>query len=306
MPTSAHARWALLLAVPATTLGVALGWALAAGQDHHPDTLVRAAAGGLGSSVVGLGLLPRLNGTAVPWRAAAGVATAWTVLEILLLVLAAGAAEDAGFGGLSLAEFGEFLTGLSTGRVDALVTLCAAASAGYAAWAYRGSAARSADPMVALAAIGLVLRPVTGHLSQQPFGSLLGAAHTLAAATWFGLLVAIALVARSRRDWAALLPAYSTWALRCVAVVAATGVVNALVREGGLAPFVETGYGRMLLAKLVLLVGLVGLGWWWRRVWVGPAAQHRVDTEVSLRRAVGEVAAMAVVFGLAAALATAA
>ncbi|HEY5854174.1 MAG TPA: CopD family protein [Aldersonia sp.] len=306
MPTSARARWALLLAVPATTLGVALGWALAAGQDQHADTLVRAATDGLAATVLGLGLLPRLNGTAVPWRVAAGVAAVWTVLEILLLVLAAGAADDVGPGGLSLAEFGEFVTGLSTGRVDALVTSCAAAAAGYAAWSYRGSAVRSADPVVALSAIGLVLRPVTGHLSQQPFGSLLGAAHTLAAAAWFGLLVAISLVARSRRDWAALLPAYSTWALRCVAVVAASGVVNALVREGSLAAFVDTGYGRMLLAKVVLLTGLVGLGWWWRRTWVRPAAEHRVDAEVSLRRAVGEVAAMAVVFGLAAALATAA
>lgn len=305
MPTTARARWALLLAVPATTLGVALGWALAAGQDHHPDTLVRACADGLAATVLGLGLLPRLRGV-VPWRIAAGIAAAWTVLEVLLLILAAGAADDVGPGELTLAEFVEFLTGLSTGRVDAAVTTCAAAAAGYAAWAYRGSAVRSADPFAVLAAVGLVLRPATGHLSQQPFGSLLGAAHTVAAATWFGLLVAIALVARSRRDWAALLPRYSDWAMRCVIVVAATGVVNALVREGRLAPFVETGYGRMLLAKLVLLVGLVGLGWWWRRVWVAPAAAHRVDAEVSLRRAIGEVASMAVVFGVAAALATAA
>ena len=140
-------------------------------------------------------------------------------------------------------------------------------------------------------------------MSQQSFGSVLAAVHALAAAAWFGLLVALASVVRSRGQWATVLPRYSAVALPLIGAVALTGIVNGLVRLGGLGPLLSTGYGRILLAKTVVLLALLALGWWWRRSWVGRAADHRMTADASLRRAVIEVAVMAVAFGLASALA---
>jgi putative copper resistance protein D len=131
----------------------------------------------------------------------------------------------------------------------------------------------------------------------------LAGVHALAASTWLGLLLALALVVRGRRGWAEALPRYSAVALPMIAAVALTGVINGLVRLGGIAPFVTTGYGRIMLAKTVLLAVLLVLGWWWRRSWVVAAARHQMRAEASLRRAVVEVSVMAVVFGLASSLA---
>jgi putative copper resistance protein D len=140
-------------------------------------------------------------------------------------------------------------------------------------------------------------------MSQQPFGSVLAAVHALAASAWFGLLIALALVVRTRGEWAVALPRYSAVALPLIAAVAVTGIVNGLVRLHGITPFVTTGYGRILLAKTIVLIGLLGLGWWWRRSWVPQATNHRMRAEESLRRAVIEVVVMGIAFGLAATLA---
>ncbi len=92
--------------------------------------------------------------------------------------------------------------------------------------------------------------------------------------------------------------------VRCVWVLAATGLINAAVRLGGIAPLVTTGYGAWSSRRSSRWPGLLAAGWWLRRTWLGPAAAHRIDADASLRRAVGESATMAVAFGLAAALAT--
>jgi putative copper resistance protein D len=60
----------------------------------------------------------------------------------------------------------------------------------------------------------------------------------------------------------------------------------------------------VILAKIVAIAMLVALGWWWRRTWVVASAAHRMSSDGSLRRAIGEVVFMAIAFGLAAALAT--
>jgi putative copper resistance protein D len=155
-----------------------------------------------------------------------------------------------------------------------------------------------------LAALALVARPITGHMSQQAFGSVLGAAHALAAAVWFGLLAALAMTIRTRGEWADALPRYSEWAMRCVVVLTVSGVINSAVRLRSVTPLFDTGYGRIILAKVVVLALLVALAWWWRRTWVRQASNHRLTAEDSLQRATIEVVAMAVAFGLAATLAT--
>ncbi|MCX4096580.1 copper resistance D family protein [Nocardia sp. alder85J] len=297
-------RSALLLVVPAALLGAGWAWALAAPDPVQFEAPVRGLADCAGAAVLGLALLPRLQGPgSVPaWRPLAVLAGLWAVLELVLLGCQAAEVAGVPVARVGAGQFGVYLTRVSTGQVGIAILIGTALIAGYGAVAHRRPERAAADPVLVFAAVTLTLRPITGHMSQQPFGSLLAAVHALAAAAWFGLLLALAVVARGRGDWATLLPRYSRWALPAAVAVTGTGVCNALVRLGGFTPLLTTGYGHILLAKTALLVELLALGWWWRRTWVPRAGAHRIGAENSLRRAVTEVLAMAVVYGLAATL----
>ena len=59
---------------------------------------------------------------------------------------------------------------------------------------------------------------------------------------------------------AAVLVRFSPIALACVGALLATGVTQALIDMGGLAPLLHTAFGRAVLIKFVLLLALVGLG----------------------------------------------
>jgi len=301
--TGGHAQ-ALLLVVPAGLLGVALALILAIPAPAQSASIVRMIADCAGATVLGLATLPRLHDRLrPPWRVLAILAGIWCVTEFAVLVFEAAAVVGVPLGRLTGGQFGNFLVEISGGQVGIAVLVGSGAVACYSALAFRRPETASADLVLVFAAVALALRPITGHMSQQPFGSVLAAVHALAAAAWFGLLVALALVVRTRGEWAVTLPRYSAVALPLVGVVAVTGIVNGLVRVGGITPFVTTGYGRILLAKTLVLVGLLALGWWWRRTWVPLATNHRMQAESSLRRAVIEVVVMSVAFGLAATLA---
>ncbi|MFI2283853.1 CopD family protein [Nocardia beijingensis] len=295
---------AVLMTVPAGLLGVALAWVLILPGPLPGEAVVRVVADGVGATALGLAALPRVAPRSrTPWRLLAVLAGIWAVAEFAVLIFEA--AEVVGVPVLELGagEFGTYLVDVSGGQVGLAILVGVATVAGGSALAFRRPESASADLVLVFAAVALALRPITGHMSQQAFGSVLAAVHALAAGAWFGLLVALALVVRTRGEWAVVLPRYSAVALPLVAVVAVTGLLNGLVRVGGFAPFVSTGYGRILLAKTVVLLGLLALGWWWRRSWVPKAADHRMDAKDSLRRAVAEVVVMALAFGLAAALA---
>lgn len=293
----------LLLIVPAGLLGVGLAWVLTAG-DLPAQAVIRVIADCVGATVLGLAALPRLHPRLQPpWRLLAVLAGIWCGTEFAILLFEAADVVGVPLRRLGAEQFGTFLTEVSAGQVGIAILLGTGATAGYSALIYRRSEAASTDLVLVFAAVALILRPITGHMSQQSFGSVLAAVHALAAAAWFGLLVALASVVRSRGQWATVLPRYSAVALPLIAAVALTGIVNGLVRLDGLGPLLSTGYGRILLAKTVVLLALLALGWWWRRSWVGRAADHRMTADASLRRAVIEVAVMAVAFGLASALA---
>lgn len=300
------ARWharptALLLIVPSGLLGVALAWALTAVTGA---SAVRFGADGIGAAVLGSTALPRLHDRLrVPWRLLAVLAGLWCGAEFAVLVFEAADVVGVGPAALGAHDFGIYLSEISGGQVGVVILAATAAITGYAAFAFRRPEHAAPDLVLVFAAVTLALRPITGHMSQQPLGSVLAAVHALAAAAWFGLLVGLALVVRGRGEWAVTLPRYSAVALPLVVVIAATGLVNGLVRIGGVEPLVSTGYGRILLVKTSILVILSVLGWWWRRTWVARAAAHRMNAEASLRRAVVELTVMAPAFGLAASLA---
>lgn len=290
-------------------VGIALAWLLAGPNGPDPAAAVQVLADLAGSTVLGLCVLDWLQRDerrpVVPrpnlWRPIAVVAGGWALVELLLLVVTATATTT---GPLTTATLTRFVREVSSGQVGASVVAVSASIAIAAAVAFRHAATWPTAPFAVVTAAGLLVRPVTGHMSVQPLGSVLVAAHVLAAALWLGPLVAMALMLRGRRAWAALLPRFSELAVVAVVLLTATGVVDAAVALGGVDALVGTGYGRILLAKAVALAGLLALGWWWRRTWVPAAVGHRIAERDSLRRAVTEVTALAVVFGLAAALAT--
>lgn len=308
--TAAHRAWLLTAGVGATA-GVAAGWLLA---NPAASSWVRALSLCVGATVLGLATLGVMvrderRSPVAPgdvWRAIAGLGGLWVLTEVVQLVLQAADTTNVPVSRLGVSRFAEYLGSAGAGRIGVAALLCVLVCTLVAALAYRRSAAWPTVPVLVAAALALIARPVTGHMSQQTLGSLLDAAHALAAALWFGTLVALALTVRSRGAWARLLPRYSVLAVRCVAVLAATGIVDAAVRLGSVTALVDTGYGRIVLAKTLTLTALLALAWWWRRTWVPAAAAHRVTAEASLRNAVLEVAATSLAFGLAAALATSA
>lgn len=111
----------------------------------------------------------------------------------------------------------------------------------------------------------------SGHAATGTLGSsLIQAVHVVAAATWLGGLVPLAiLVANARRgSEAAIILAlrrFSTMGTVAVAVIFATGLVNTWRILGGI-PSPAHAYGRVLLLKIglfALMLGLAGLNRFW-------------------------------------------
>lgn len=128
---------------------------------------------------------------------------------------------------------------------------------------------------VALAAgiIYLLLVAAASHGAAVPAGAfwatLFDFVHLVAAAVWIGGLVQLGLlIDGSRRAvdspsrpllLAATLQRFSLLAGASVAVLLASGLLNALVQVPSWRALVETAYGRVLLAKLALLVPLLAV-----------------------------------------------
>ena len=165
---------------------------------------------------------------------------------------------------------------------------------------------------------------LAGHPSTQPPVVLLFPAnvlHVLAMSVWLGGLATLLLVlpAATReleapersRLLAAILARFSPIALLCVAVILLTGIGQAYAYVRDLDDLLDTAYGRAVLVKFVLLVGLiVPLAAYNRhrsvprleRIAAGGEPPGRAG--LLLRRALrGEVALIVVVLGVTAALA---
>ena len=128
--------------------------------------------------------------------------------------------------------------------------------------------------------------------------------HVIAACLWVGGLVAVLATAAARGpDRAAALatavPRFSAVALVCWVVVGLTGVVNALVRVTP-ADLFTSGYGALVVGKVVALVALGALGLAHRRLTVARAAAG--EARALVRLAAVEVVVMLATVGLAVAL----
>lgn len=144
-----------------------------------------------------------------------------------------------------------------------------------------------------LATIG-VLFEVLQPLYTDKFSSKVNAVHVLAASTWLGTLLVLAIVGihgviRSRATpiqravmVSDLVNSFSPLALTAAAIVAITGVTTAWLHLKRISALYTTSYGIALVVKLVFVLSVVVLGAWnWRRV--RPSLGHE-GSEETIRR----------------------
>jgi cytochrome c oxidase assembly factor CtaG/putative copper export protein len=157
--------------------------------------------------------------------------------------------------------------------------------------------------LFALSVVGLMPVALTGHSSAGgdhdiATGSLLY--HLIAAALWIGGLVALLVHLVRRGGHAGLACArFSRLALVCWIVLAASGVINALVRVTP--EQLLSAYGLLVLGKVTALLVLGVVGWQQRRGAVA-AVIDRGDSAAILRLGGVEVLVMFATIGLAVAL----
>ena len=133
---------------------------------------------------------------------------------------------------------------------------------------------RAAVGVGAVALGYLVLSPVlAGHASTQDPRLLLvpsDLVHVTAMSAWVGGVAAFALVAPAAtrelesgdrtRLLAALVSGFSTLALVAVGALMASGITQSIVHLSSFGDFVDTPFGRALLVKIGLFLGLLSLG----------------------------------------------
>lgn len=299
---TARREW-LICAVPAVWLGVLLGWILARPTGPEVESVASAVSLITSVTVLGLACLRVLGGDpASPsvLRLSAVLSGIWFVTALIAAWLGIAERTGRGAAGVGLSEFLEVSSATPALVAAGCALLVTAASV---VWIRRPTMAVP-EAAAAVTALGLLIGPVTGHLGQQTGGALAVAVHVLAAGWWCGALAALALTVRGRKGWATSLPLFSGYAQWCVLALFLTGILAAFLELDSVSELINTGYGRILLAKSAGLTILMFVALDQRRSWLPAARSHRTREDVSLRRAITEVVLMAVVIGLAAGMGT--
>jgi copper transport protein len=162
---------------------------------------------------------------------------------------------------------------------------------------------RALLPVAAAASLLLLLAPtLSGHALDRNQPRLLSVAadfaHLAAAAVWLGgLLSLIYVVPRATDDElmrVAVARRFSIVALTAVLVIGVTGVTRALTELSAVHQIWSTSYGRTLVAKTVLFIPLLGLGWLNRTLLLGVFARLRRSVLIEITMISGIVVAVAV------------
>ncbi|MDN5914156.1 MAG: CopD family protein [Pseudonocardia sp.] len=321
MSSGAVGRTADRPADPAVTAGwvaVALGAGVVAagltgGLSSGAAAVIGAAVTRIGMDVAGVVCVgAALLGVLAPGRpgpvgdrvllVASGV---WLGLGGLDLLSRAALVTGRPVGEIGTADLRLFLFGPAAGT-GLLVAAVAATLVLVGASARAGAPDRPTPPSVVLLVValaGLAGPAATGHAAAGTAVVLAVTAvslHVVAAALWVGGLGAMLLVTgRPGRLGDAplegILPRWSRLAGWCLGVVAVSGVVSATTRIGSWTELVTTGYGGLVLAKVVCLV-LAGL--------LGGVARARLHAgRIPVLRWAGvEILVMSVAVGIAATL----
>ncbi|BDX29731.1 copper resistance protein D [Mycobacterium antarcticum] len=291
---------------------VAAAWGLAYPLNAAVSSLVRAIADGVAVVVLGLVVVPAFDAQRYRGELAERAtrplilaAAVWAVAELVRLFVGAAEAAGASFGRVGVRTTVTFALDTTVGRAG-LVCLVAAVAVGVLTLtAPRAGGPTSTSGVVAVgaAAIGVAGRTLVGHLSENPWGGVAVAVHALAAALWCGSLAALVLTVTHRGQWARVLPRFSQLSLICVVLLVTFGVAGAVATLDDPAALYATGYGRVLTAKVLVTMVLVGWGARQRSGWLPAARSHRATVGTSRVRSQIELAIMAIALTLAAALA---
>jgi putative copper export protein/mono/diheme cytochrome c family protein len=206
------------------------------------------------------------------------VVTPWA----LVVSAASGAAwlafEAASMGGTTLARAlldgtaALVLRATAFGHVWVLRTVLLVLLAATLPWLRRapGDAARQRRAIGALSVAALYLATLAfaGHATAVTEGGLralhLGAdvLHLLAAGAWLGALPALVYCLRnapSNHALARVTSRFSVLGIACVAILLASGIVNALFLVGSFAALFGTPYGQLLVVKLAVFAAMLGI-----------------------------------------------
>jgi len=221
---------------------------------------------------------------------AAAIATLWTAMTLLQI-------------GLVAWELGGGADAFTSTRSLALVAQLVLVVIATGCWTFGDR--RPVAIAGTVAAVAAVLPVViTGHPRSSDHPLLAGVSittHVIGAVVWVGGLAALGWLALSvDRDWAGALPRYSRMAFVSVVVLVSGGVVSAIGRLDALSDLFTSGYGAIVLLKVVLVAGLVAAGWLQRAYVVHRAPVSRRDF---LAVASLELATMTIALALAVALA---
>jgi len=143
--------------------------------------------------------------------------------------------------------------------------------------------------LAVLGVVGVSTWSVSGHPSATPVPMVTLVAdmvHISAMSVWLGglvMLVGFLLPRANGEELGAIVPVWSRWALYAVAVLVLTGTAQALVEVGTVDALVGTRYGWLVLAKVGLVLLVVGVASMARRL-VVPIAAGSADSPGRLRR----------------------
>ncbi len=130
--------------------------------------------------------------------------------------------------------------------------------------------------LTVLAVVGLATWPISGHpsvTSVPVLTTVADMAHLGSMAVWVGGLVVLfgfLLRRADARELSAILPVWSRWAMTAVTVLVLAGVTQSLVSLGSVSGLFDTTYGRLLLLKVGVLVLVLAVAWYSRRLVLGP------------------------------------
>lgn len=232
-------------------------------------------------------------------RVAAAVSAAWVCVAFTRIVLTA--SELYGLPPLSVVDVRALsfvLFQLPSGRallVSLVLTVIVAIGC------HRLRTADGAALWLVVSVVAVLPPVAAGHASTGGSHQVVVSAlllHVAAAVVWIGGLLALILVPRrSTADQAVAVGRFSTLALGCFLVTAATGVIGAAARIEGWTDLTTTTYGLVITGKTVALLAIGGVGWWHRQRSLPALAEGRRSTFV--RIAGVEILIMAATMGLA-------
>ncbi len=206
------------------------------------------------------------------WYVIAGLGFGLSIVAAATIVLHAAAIAGAGVGQATNSTALSAVLGTRFGHVRLAQIVLAEVIAIAAVWAPAAGSLWFKRGIGVLAA-GLAITPgLSGHAGAQ--GALAVVAdvgHVIAASVWVGGLAAVmlglTLAGERRRELArVVLPRFSMLAVWSVAVLLVAGTIGGLTHVGQVSDLWNTTYGKLLVAKIAIVLVLIGFGVANRRV----------------------------------------